>query len=299
MPEEATHDERREKFDAYIWFCLWLIPTTASLSALTWGLALTSDPFSVQDWLLSGDWGGDKVAMQSLMLVIALCLTIKMCMLMMTATYVAKHLGGLLYLCINLSKFVAWLLVIYGGLFLIAGVMLADNAMGEGKEILYTVAGLGVMMLLQSVFGILASKKIWDEPQAAVVNYKRFWPALVFTFFFSSTIFAAGGVYAAQIETTIDEDWGMINKTIDTSGADGAYGTADDLTAEEFVAKVTGSFRLVLVIGTAVSVYLLTGILTSAYVATRPTDVSRNCLCCLPLWRLLDDTAAQLRVGAL
>ena len=37
-----------------------------------------------------------KILKQSIMLV----------MLCMTATYVAKHLGGMLYLCIQLSKFV-------------------------------------------------------------------------------------------------------------------------------------------------------------------------------------------------
>jgi hypothetical protein len=228
----------------------------------------------VQGWLVRVDWNGNWVALRSLMLVIAICLTIQMLMLTMTATYVAKHLGGLLYLCINLAKFVAWLLFIYGAIFFIAGLTWANDAMGEGKEICYTFAALGAIMLLQSVLGILASRKIWDDPQAAVKFYRMFWPSLVFTFFFNNSIFLAGGVYARQIESSIDEDWKTINATIDTSGEDGIYNTADDLTSAEVVSTVTGSFRMIVVVGTAVTVYLLAGIFTSAYVATRPSDVS-------------------------
>jgi hypothetical protein len=275
LSEEVTQEVRRKKFDNYVLLCLSLIPTTGTLAVLTWGLALEGDPLSVQGWLLRTDWGGNMVALQSLMLVIAICLTIQMLMLTMTATYVAKHLGGLLYLCINLAKFVAWLLLIYGAVFLIAGLSWADDAISdEGKQICYTFAALGAIMLLQSILGILASRKIWDDPHAAVKFYKMFWPSLVFTFFFNNSIFLAGGVYARQIESSIDEDWETINNTIDTSGKDGIYNTADDLQPAEVVSTVTGSFRMIVVIGSAVTVYLLAGIFTAAYVATRPSDVS-------------------------
>jgi hypothetical protein len=189
MVEGTSQDDRRKKFDRYIWCSLWLIPTTGTLAVLTWGLALSSDPFSVQGWLLRADWSGDMVALQSLMLVIAICQTIQTFMLMMTSVYIAKHLGGLLYLCIQFSKFVAWILCIYGTFFIIFGLVWADSAQPDGKTICYTFAVLGAIMVAQSFLGILASIKIWDDAHAAKKFYKLFWPSLIFTFFFNNGIF--------------------------------------------------------------------------------------------------------------
>lgn len=274
LSDDISHDERRKKFDTYIWFCLLLIPTTGTLAVLSWGLALENDPLAVQAWLLRADWTGNMLALQSLMIVIAICLTLQMLMLLLTANYVAKHLGGTLYMCISLSRFVAWLLLVYGGVFFICGLLWADGAMDEGKQIFHTFAALGVMMVLQSIVGILASRKIWSDPQSATKFYRIFWISLVFSFFFNNAIFLAGGAYARQIESSIDEDWEMINRTIDTSGKDGVYNTADDMTAVQVVSTVTGAFRMIVVIGTAVGIYLLAGIFTSVYVATQPADVS-------------------------
>jgi hypothetical protein len=83
-----------------------------------------------------------------------------------------------------------------------------------------------------------------------------------------------GGMYAKNVESSIEADWKRINSTIDTSGVDGIYNTEDDLSKEEFVSETAGSFRLIVVIGSAVTVYLLAGIFSSAFIATRSDEVT-------------------------
>ena len=198
-----TTSSKVAKFDIYIWgvfgkstgiphFQMWiardasetllviavLVPVSVMGFLLCMTLGMESDPFGLHDNFgvtpdLLFDTGTDIEDahrtiflrhMQAASFAFA-GLTVSACM---TATYVSRHLGGLLYLALKTTKFVAILLVGYGGLLIAIGVFFIPK---EGTNIsgewLYTmIAVVGVLECLTGVLGVAgacAHSKAGDE----------------------------------------------------------------------------------------------------------------------------------------
>ena len=111
---------------------------------------------------------------------------------------------------------------------------------------------MGILMMLQSILGILAGKLVWSNPGVAKHLYQFFWPSMIVTFFINLTIFVTGGLYIVNIEDRIHLDWVHINETLNME----ATTAAELITEAQFIEGAQGAFRLLVVIGIATTVYL-------------------------------------------
>ena len=114
---------------------MWLVPATITVSCFVWGSALEGDPIGVENIFYMGAYDGTENIHGPHLKVIGLALTGMVLMLMATVYYVSKHLGGLLYLSMNLSKFTALLLTLYGIFAAAMGVYLGGQYESSSDEV--------------------------------------------------------------------------------------------------------------------------------------------------------------------
>jgi hypothetical protein len=164
----ASVTMRVKKFDIYIWGVFVLVPVSVTGFLLCLTLGMESDPLGLHDnfgvdLLVDTDCDGADCTDQAhrtmffrhmqasafafMGLAVSACLT---------ATYVSRHLGGLLYLALKATKFVAFLLIGYGAIFIIIGVVFVppEGSDYSGAWLYPAMAVIGVIECLTGIMGI-------------------------------------------------------------------------------------------------------------------------------------------------
>jgi hypothetical protein len=180
----ATVTTRVKKFDIYIWGIFVLIPVSVTGFLLCMTLGMESDPLGLHDnfgvdLLVDAECDGSECIDQAqrtiffrhmqaaafayLGLIISSCLTV---------TYVTRHLGGLLYLALKVTKFVAFLLIGYGAIFIAIGVaFVPPEGSGYDGAWLYTaMVVIGGFECLTGIMGIAGACSHAKKGQAAKSN---------------------------------------------------------------------------------------------------------------------------------
>eukprot|EP01043_Picozoa_sp_COSAG02_P014375 COSAG02_NODE_591_length_19862_cov_8.047918_24_plen_696_part_00 len=273
-PEEA--DKRKKAFDLYVWGVMWMVPATATVTMFVWGSALEGDLIGVESIFNVAAYDGTENIRAPHLKVIGVALLGMAVMLMTTMYYVSKHLGGILYLSINLSKFTALLLTAYGIFATTMGVYyggLHESSSDElgGGGLYVALCIIGVLMVLQSLPGLAASQAIWkEEATKAKKLYKVFAASLLLTFLLNIAVFIGAGLYVSSIESSLtDQHWKEINATMYQGGQQELI-----MTREEFIETAKSGFRFLAMMGITSSFYLLVGVVSSAFVATRSDAVA-------------------------
>lgn len=273
-------DRRRKAFDLYVWGVMWLVPATITVSMFVWGSALDGDQIGVESIFNVGAFDAPADGTENIrgphLKVIGVALLGMTVALMTTMYYVSKHLGGFLYLSINLSKFTALLLTGYGIFATTMGVYYgglhqssSDEVGGGGLYLLVSI--IGVLMVLQSLPGLAASQAIWKEDATKAKKlYKMFAGSLLLTFLLNIAVFIGAGLYVSSIESSLtDEHWKEINATMYQGGQEDLI-----MTRAEFIETAKSGFRFLAMLGITSSFYLLVGVVSSAFVGTRSDTVA-------------------------
>jgi hypothetical protein len=311
-----TVSQRIRKFDVYLWGVQFLIPAGVSGFLMCMSLGLDSDPLGLHDNFAihtmdsTGDVPPRTVYMRHMQA--AACaffgLALSACW---TAWYVGKNVGGILYLAQRISKFTAVLLMIYGLLLVYVGFELQPDNLDfdeklsiaeetfEGEWMYDMVLWSGVAKFVAGLVGLAASRKYsqassgrnaaeggHSEGVANSVHFvmRVFCVVLSFIVLVNILLFIFAGIWAGDIENTVDEHWSTINQTIyDICGtrSDRRGGTMLNLDCSlhytsnaqaQFVHDVQSSYRLFMAIGVMSLFYLTVGLVATLYVASVDND---------------------------
>ena len=256
----ATVAARVRQFDIYIWGIFVLIPVSVTGFLMCMSLGLDSDPLGLHDDFvvdaLATECAGETCAdprtiFQRHMQAAAFSymgLTVSACM---TSTYVSKHLGGVLYLALKVTKFVAILMIGYGGMLIYIGVILVppegeDSFQAGGMyTFLFFIGGLMTLTGLMGICGAYSHHKQGNEARAKqdvanstadndddgdtpawmataeeeaevkkqVKMLKLFCISICFIMALNAAVFVLAGIWAADVETMSDSEWEVINGT--------------------------------------------------------------------------------------
>lgn len=168
----VTENERIRKFDCYIWGIFALIPLAVSGFFICISLGSTSDPLGLHDdfgvdlMRDNPDWGDtwelkhQRTVFMRHMQVAAIAYLMLTFACALTAGYVAKNLGGWLYLARKLVKLVAFILLVVGSILAYLGFGIAATAEAQdmkGVDLYNVLGGVGVGMALTGLMGLIAS----------------------------------------------------------------------------------------------------------------------------------------------
>ena len=319
----ATVSVRIKKFDVYIWGVFVLIPVSVIGFLVCMTLGMQSDPLGLHD-----NFGVDKLtdgppcagsdycigqaqrtiffrhmqaaAFAYMGLIVSACLTV---------TYVSRHLGGMLYLALKVTKFVAFLLIGYGAVFIVIGVVFVPpEGSGYDGAWLYTaIAVIGGFECLTGLMGIAGAcahakkgegetqktgsddqaedtkngEKVKEEErerEAQTLKLLRIFAGLLALIMLMNVwVFLAAGGWAAEVDTMSDSEWRQISEA---GGPLQSYcnqvGEPLEIcmvTREQFEKDITASFQLLMAAGITVIAYMMVGLGASVFVMLQKPGV--------------------------
>ena len=319
----ATVSVRIRKFDVYIWGVFVLIPVSVTGFLVCMSLGMQSDPLGLHD-----NFGVDQLtdapcdgsdycigqaqrtmffrhmqaaAFAYMGLIVSACLTV---------TYVSRHLGGMLYLALKVTKFVAFLLIGYGAVFIVIGVVFVppEGSGFDGAWLYTAIAVIGAVECLTGIMGIAgacAHAKKGDkerqnqksdvdetedtgngqeatkeerEREAQTIKLLRIFAGLLaLIMLMNMWVFLAAGGWAAEVDTMSDSEWLQINGT---GGPLQSYCNQVGepletcmVTREQFQKDITASFQLLMAAGITVIAYMMVGLGASVFVMLQKPGV--------------------------
>lgn len=177
----ATVTTRIKKFDIYIWCVFVLVPVSVTGFLMCMTLGMESDPLGLHDnfgvdLLVDAECDGNDCIDQAkrtiflrhmqvaafayLGLIVSACLTV---------IYVSRHLGGLLYLALKVTKFVAFLLIGYGAIFIMIGISFVppEGSSYDGAWLYTAMVVVGGFECLTGIMGIAGACSHAKKGEAA------------------------------------------------------------------------------------------------------------------------------------
>ena len=288
----VTVAERVRQFDIYIWGVFFCVPFAATGFFISLSLGMDADPLGLHD-----DFGVDQIFdvpspdgsttyrtffmrhMQTAM-VAFFGLTISS---VATCIVTSRNVGGWLYLMRKIHKFASGLLLVYGGVISYVGFRLVPGETFTGIWIYQLVAGVGVLMIVTGIVGVIGHHVLRGHPGEAKERScvaKNVMPLFVGLMFIlvalNLIVFVAAGVWAANINVNVAEDWSHINSTLASycaaQSAKRPPGEPCHLTQDEFAAEVLASLQLAMAVGILTSAYMCSGLIAAIYMAVQSEE---------------------------